>query len=188
MNRPKNWNPNNTNNPIVICKKCGKEFKRTHNRQVYCLDCKQPDIKIPKDPNRRYRRRCDNCKNMYDATSPAQRYCPECIPDMKRKRQKCYKENNKKGYQQSGANNNNWKGGIGVYPSLAFETYKMKKVCNRCGSTENILVHHRDRDRYNNEKSNLEVLCKSCHQIEHEAGKNLHPDSPKYIKRVPIKV
>jgi hypothetical protein len=178
MNRPKNWNPNNTNNPIMKCKKCNKDFRREHNRQIYCLGCKEPDVKKPVDLNRSYDKRCENCKIVYKATSPAQRYCPECVPVMKKKRQKLYKENHKKGYNQEGENNNNWKSGIGVYPKLAFERYCMERKCNRCGSTEQILVHHIDRDRHNNDRSNLEILCKSCHQVEHEAGKNLHPDSP----------
>jgi 5-methylcytosine-specific restriction endonuclease McrA len=39
--------------------------------------------------------------------------------------------------------------------------------CNRCGSKKYLLVHHKDRDRENNDDSNLEVLCKACHQKEH---------------------
>jgi 5-methylcytosine-specific restriction endonuclease McrA len=96
---------------------------------------------------------------------------------MKKKRQKEYKESRKKGYNQKGENNNNWKSGIGAYTRLAFEEYGKDRICERCGSKHNILVHHRDRNRYNNKKGNLEVLCKSCHQKEHEAGKNLHLDS-----------
>ena len=42
--------------------------------------------------------------------------------------------------------------------------------CNRCGYDENIaaiIVHHKDRDRTNNTKENLEILCANCHYIEH---------------------
>ena len=42
--------------------------------------------------------------------------------------------------------------------------------CNRCGYnlfTDILQVHHIDRDRKNNELSNLEVLCPNCHSIEH---------------------
>jgi 5-methylcytosine-specific restriction endonuclease McrA len=46
----------------------------------------------------------------------------------------------------------------------------MLKLCNRCGYSampEILDVHHRDRDRTNNEPENLEVLCPNCHAIEH---------------------
>ena len=42
--------------------------------------------------------------------------------------------------------------------------------CERCGFDKfpQILgVHHKDRDRKNNDLSNLEVLCPNCHSIEH---------------------
>jgi 5-methylcytosine-specific restriction endonuclease McrA len=46
-------------------------------------------------------------------------------------------------------------------------------LCNRCKSSNNLGVHHKDRNRSNNEISNLEVLCARCHRIEHECWKNL---------------
>ena len=46
-------------------------------------------------------------------------------------------------------------------------------ICTRCQSGKNLLVHHKDEDRTNNDLSNLEVLCRRCHQMEHECWKNL---------------
>lgn len=46
----------------------------------------------------------------------------------------------------------------------------MIKQCNRCGFNDPIKilgVHHIDRNRENNNYSNLEVLCPNCHSIEH---------------------
>jgi len=46
--------------------------------------------------------------------------------------------------------------------------------CERCGTTIDASKkgswsgHHKDHNRLNNIKDNLEVLCKRCHQIEHE--------------------
>lgn len=42
-------------------------------------------------------------------------------------------------------------------------------TCERCGFTDAMELprHHKDRDRRNNDPSNLEVLCQSCHGIEH---------------------
>ena len=34
-------------------------------------------------------------------------------------------------------------------------------------------VHHKDHNRKNNVESNFELLCKRCHQVEHECWKNL---------------
>ncbi len=39
--------------------------------------------------------------------------------------------------------------------------------CQRCDSTENLDVHHRDRDKHNHIPSNLEILCHRCHMQEH---------------------
>lgn len=54
------------------------------------------------------------------------------------------------------------------YRKLAFNAYDSK--CNRCGYDEHIgvlQVHHIDHDRTNNELFNLEILCPTCHQVEH---------------------
>lgn len=73
----------------------------------------------------------------------------------------------------------NYKGiDIQNYRKKAFRFYG--KRCNRCGSEERIEVHHKDRDRKNNDLNNLEVLCKSCHVSEHlEELKNQNNRCPK---------
>lgn len=43
----------------------------------------------------------------------------------------------------------------------------IKLVCERCGGTEDIQIHHRDRDPTDTDSSNLEVLCVMCHKAEH---------------------
>jgi ribosomal protein S27AE len=42
-----------------------------------------------------------------------------------------------------------------------------KDECERCGSTSFLGQHHRDRNRENNSKDNIETLCASCHRKEH---------------------
>lgn len=46
---------------------------------------------------------------------------------------------------------------------------KRGRKCERCGFEiyEILQVHHRDRDRSNNELNNLELLCPNCHAKEH---------------------
>jgi len=54
------------------------------------------------------------------------------------------------------------------YRRIAFAS-KPKK-CERCGYDKHpagIIVHHKDRNRMNDDISNLEVLCCICHAIEH---------------------
>ncbi len=43
------------------------------------------------------------------------------------------------------------------------------KVCERCKYTkyEILQVHHKDRNRNNNELNNLELICPNCHYEEH---------------------
>jgi len=45
--------------------------------------------------------------------------------------------------------------------------------CVACASTSNIVVHHKDADRENNDLENLVPLCKSCHRALHNGGKTL---------------
>jgi len=55
------------------------------------------------------------------------------------------------------------------------------KKCERCISTEYLVVHHIDRNRNNNEFSNFMVLCSSCHAIEHKRIININKMKHNYI-------
>jgi len=57
-----------------------------------------------------------------------------------------------------------------TYRKLALEN--MPNLCNRCGYdhfVQALVVHHIDHDRNNNDLSNLEILCPTCHW-EHHLG------------------
>lgn len=57
----------------------------------------------------------------------------------------------------------------------------IKNSCSRCGYSNHkgsLLKHHKDGNHYNNDTSNIEVLCFNCH-IE------LHHNSEIKIKRKP---
>jgi predicted nucleic acid-binding Zn ribbon protein len=47
-------------------------------------------------------------------------------------------------------------------------------VCERCGykKLEILQVHHKDRNRKNNDVSNLELVCPNCHYEEHYLQKS----------------
>ena len=43
-------------------------------------------------------------------------------------------------------------------------------ICNACGKkklSRNLEIHHKDRNRHNNDPSNLRVLCIACHDALH---------------------
>src|SRR3990167_11161741 len=55
-----------------------------------------------------------------------------------------------------------------LYRRLIFEESNIK-LCNRC-SKEAKLVHHKNKNELDNRIENLEPLCYSCHNTEHETG------------------
>lgn len=77
-----------------------------------------------------------------------------------------YYQGVRRGYNQAGKNNNNYVNGSRTYQKM------VGNKCERCGSTRFLVVHHRDHNHYNNDLDNLETLCKSCHQKEHEVWRN----------------
>jgi hypothetical protein len=74
-------------------------------------------------------------------------------------------------YQVGDEAHPNWKGGIKatVYQRRAFAA--QGRVCQRCGATENIVVHHKDDNRWNADPGNLEVLCRGCHAKHHHGNR-----------------
>lgn len=164
------------------CSKCGqeklldkfhKDSRGVKGVRADCKDCRNLKVKKPKDQylsnvtNKSFK--CDLCAKEFKPNSNRQKYCDSCRVKLQKEYNKDY---NKKTYTKIGydhlvlRNANRFKTGIGIYQ-------KLKKLslddlrCERCNSEENLLVHHKDRNRHNNELDNLELLCKSCHQLEH---------------------
>jgi len=58
-------------------------------------------------------------------------------------------------------------------PKHAYRAKALRQLpheCAKCGYDEIVevlQVHHLDGDRSNNELENLQILCPTCHQIEH---------------------
>lgn len=138
-------------------------------RRRVCIKCKG---EIPKHKYSNAKYCSDRCRNAFVAYNHAVKTGRIKRPGVG------------SGGAQEGIANHQYKTGIGTYSSKAFEHYG--KVCNRCESVENLLVHHRDEDRTNNALNNLEVLCKSCHQVHHcvrdSAGKFTQRDSPQQLE------
>jgi len=58
-----------------------------------------------------------------------------------------------------------WKGGKS---RRAYRGIIEKEACEECTSRQNLGIHHRDFDHYNDEPENLQVLCVSCHMSLHK--------------------
>lgn len=60
-----------------------------------------------------------------------------------------------------------------VYREVAFRHHPHK--CNRCDYHQYIdvlIVHHKNRNRSDNNYENLEILCPTCHEVEHFLSKD----------------
>jgi hypothetical protein len=71
-------------------------------------------------------------------------------------------------YFRSKENHPNFKSGKRAYRKIVFDQKEPR--CERCGWNkvkEVLHCHHIDRNRDNNETSNLEILCPTCHELEH---------------------
>jgi hypothetical protein len=68
----------------------------------------------------------------------------------------------------TGRNHANWTNGIASYRQrlLRSETAKLCLKC-RIDDVRILAVHHKDRDRTNNDLSNLIWLCHNCHYLVH---------------------
>ena len=71
--------------------------------------------------------------------------------------------------------NHMYKDGLCVFRRWAKEKLKqLNYCCEKCGKSIDVHTrgtwagHHIDHNRQNNIRENLQVLCKQCHQIEHE--------------------
>lgn len=122
-----------------------------------CLDCKVEFVQ-----RGRNHKRCDGCAKKRNLFTMSNWYYTHKIP----------------GPGSGGkleTENQNYKHGLSVFRRWAKERLKfLNYCCERCGNTIDVSVrgtwagHHKDHNRSNNVKDNLEVLCKRCHQVEHE--------------------
>ena len=137
-----------------------------------------------------YDKICKICGCEFVASGPAGRYCNSCgTEERKRKaREQSAKYKIKNGLVQKpgvGSGNNqklgdehpSYKHGWYVADRLRVEVKNSRRYCERCTtdllnvSRWHWVVHHKDHDHYNNVIDNLELLCKRCHQLEHECHK-----------------
>ena len=49
-----------------------------------------------------------------------------------------------------------------------YRTMIEKTACVQCGVVDDLCIHHKDGDHYNNVPDNLQVLCNPCHNRMHK--------------------
>lgn len=54
-----------------------------------------------------------------------------------------------------------------TYRKIVFEELGLDPVCEFCGAVKGICIHHEDKDKTNNCRGNVIVLCRSCHAMLH---------------------
>ncbi len=80
--------------------------------------------------------------------------------------------------------NSNWKGGFSQkhYQRIAKANKEWK--CRICKTEKNLQVHHIDKDQSNNNITNLEILCISCHaKIHYKKGDTTIKGSPGQLNK-----
>lgn len=132
----------------------------------------------------------EDCSEIFTPTGPAAKFCPTCAKQRMAEciRRSAYADKLRKGQIKKpgvgkGGNNakgiedSNYRNGISYFLKIRGQIHKERRYCNRCdrdllgASRYHWAVHHIDHDRTNNADENFELLCKKCHQIEHECHK-----------------
>ena len=98
-------------------------------------------------------KKCAECKkdfHIFPAILHLRKYCSN----------KCkYKSFSRR---MSGKNHPLYKDGRKYYRKLALNKFPFK--CSVCGSIKKLHVHHKDKNRLNNNINNLQVVCVKCHK------------------------
>ena len=111
-----------------------------------------------------YHKYCHYCGKIYFRPRLPSGYL-QCMTDWN-KRKYCSKTCSGKAAPRSTFKENASRSAYGkrVYK---YRDYK----CAECGSTKHVCIHHKDGNWKNNDPSNLETLCNSCHtKLHHKRG------------------
>lgn len=150
--------------PNVVCKKCETVFYTKPNRimrgwGLYCSNtCKHASLKTGSEMP------CSNCTRTIYKT----------LTDQKRSQSNqffCGKSCQAKWRNHhiaTGKDHPNWKNGISSYRDL-MKRQDVAKICTKCFTNDSriLAVHHKDKNRNNNDLENLTWLCHNCHFLVH---------------------
>ena len=109
---------------------------------------------------------CKDCLNKFEAKRKDTLRCPVCKKKHDSYMVMVYRKRKHPEIEIGVGSGNSYKN---KNQPLGIQTYRRAKSteCKWCGSKNNLLVHHLDENRYNNDISNLITLCKRCHQNFH---------------------
>lgn len=135
---------------------------------------------------------CKLCGDLFKPAGPAAKYCTVCGPSYRHELQNklaydykirtgLIKEPGvgKGGNQYIGEDHPQYTNGRNTFKRRRLEIREELRFCNRCSKDLKYLgpyhwvLHHIDWDRENNTDDNYELLCKRCHQLEHDCEGNL---------------
>jgi len=127
---------------------------------------------------------CLVCNIEYLPTGKYSKYCTSCAKEKKKLSIKKWHYQhgilNGKGSGSStgiGVDNIMYKHGRCVFRRWAKERKESTGLCEHCGKDIKNATHyewvghHKDHNKHNNSIDNLVLLCKQCHQIEHQCWK-----------------
>jgi len=134
----------------IICHICSSPFEVINHRKNTAKYCSNKCRLIQRRTGFKEERKCIYCKATFSVPkSRKKKYCSlQCF----------HKEKIDKGQVSFSA------------ARASLKKSGLIKKCERCGygdHTHILGIHHKDRDRKNNDRSNLEILCPNCHSLEH---------------------
>lgn len=123
---------------------------------------------------------CLSCTTTFISTGRNHKYCVSCAKQRQREAIKSWAiKNGRLNGKGSGSStspgelNPNYIHGRCTFRRKAQEKRLLNGVCERCkkdltsASQWEWAGHHKDHNQNNNSDNNLELLCKRCHQLEH---------------------
>ena len=126
---------------------------------------------------------CTICSRKRPKTGRNQKYCEACRATANRahidenRRRKGVRVGIGSGANQpKGDKHPAYKNGISGFAAFRKVARQTIRYCQRCrkdlhnAKSAEWAVHHRDHDRANNTPENFELLCKRCHQLEHDCA------------------
>lgn len=133
-------------------------------------------------------KQCQACGNTFVPTAPAAKYCcgaPSKSKEALRKYAAAYRARRGsevgvgkgRSSKNRGPTHSQYKNGWTAYKQIGRQMKEEIGCCERCdrdltkATRWEWVCHHKDHDRTNSSRDNLELLCKSCHQIEHKCWK-----------------
>jgi hypothetical protein len=155
-----------TYQPCEVCRTPFRVVKYMNKRRTCSVECKA--VLQSQEHGDRIRHSnpivCANCRTVFQVANcyASRRRCcsKECnsIWQSKLMRGRCGGR-----YLPKGEKHPLWNNGISAH------SYRqhLKTSCERCGSTTELQIHHKDRNHANTDTSNLETICNTCHSKEH---------------------